>query len=569
MSVLQSNLAAPRYGYDFVVATTQASINSVMKRFLATLAEPVVTVCYVADGRGNPAPVGYEELLRETKGTDPFQIPAGANPNTDPSLRKLVQARFILAFRAQIGLPPGIPPKDLPDLVELGSDTASVKFNLLCSTFDVVELDPGGSYSQPFWMKESQPASAPWMFTSKVDLRLSTVDRAAYSELPEPVQRQIKNLGDSAFSIQQLLFDLDNAALESIPTISGVKPGSRLYTALQRSFAGAYFAALQSGGQPLLGCAITRSGAPAASLVMTDLNIRVCPFLEASGQPVADPTMDQRRLATLNYLCAVDGHALPAAETFAWNWVEANEESDSHGVISINRTAFVNYLRTRLKQYVSSNCYLPKVRVWLTYPYGFIPTPTVHYEESLIPGQNLVVTTPESGPEVLTFHHQAEARDGAGLGDDMGKEILSTSFDLRVNCRGNTMTLVQHLVIYLWVRSLQTAAGGNIVDLTLTDKYVLDCDESGKVVITSESSREDRSKNPHVDAFLDFWTGVNHIARDIENWVRDFVSPNLTDVPLSVVQDYVFPGGSTFAFNRVAFSDHGDLTAHITYARPA
>ena len=39
-------------------------------------------------------------------------------------------------------------------------------------------------------------------------------------------QEQIKNLGNQAFSVQQLLFDLDNAALETVPTISGSPLGS-------------------------------------------------------------------------------------------------------------------------------------------------------------------------------------------------------------------------------------------------------------------------------------------------------------------------------------------------------
>jgi hypothetical protein len=38
---------------------------------------------------------------------------------------------------------------------------------------------------------------------------------------------------------------------------------------------------------------------------------------------------------------------------------------------------------------------------------------------------------------------------------------------------------------------------------------------------------------------------------------------------LTVVQDFVFPGGRTFAFKTVGFSNHQDLVAHITYADPS
>jgi len=48
MSATQSYLSSPRYGYDFVVATTQTSINATIKEFLSKGTEPEVLVCYVA-----------------------------------------------------------------------------------------------------------------------------------------------------------------------------------------------------------------------------------------------------------------------------------------------------------------------------------------------------------------------------------------------------------------------------------------------------------------------------------------------------------------------------------------
>jgi len=85
MSASQSNLSAAQYGYDFVVATTQGSINSTMKWFLSDLTEPVVTVCYL-DGESGAEVIAYDELLKLTNGYDPFEVPAGADPNSDPAL---------------------------------------------------------------------------------------------------------------------------------------------------------------------------------------------------------------------------------------------------------------------------------------------------------------------------------------------------------------------------------------------------------------------------------------------------------------------------------------------------
>ena len=565
MSGSQSNLSSSRYGYDFVVATTQASINATMKEFIAQLTEPVVTVCYVADNQGNPVAVPYEDLVHRANGSDPFAIPADADPNTDPNLKNLFGARFMMGFRAQLGLPPGLAPSQIPDLVSLGSDTSAVTFNLLCTQFTVVELDPGSGYSPASWFSESQPSGSPWIFTSKVDLRQSLVGSDAYSKLPPAVQQQIHNLGGNAFSVQQLLFDLDNAALESIPTISGVKPGSKLYTVLQQSFLGAYFAQLQSDGQPILGCAITQSNTPSSTLTLSDLNLEVCPLVDGNGQPIEHPTPAEQNLSTLNYLCAANGHSLPPSVPFSWNWIDASEQADYDGVISINRSTFANYFRNQLQAYVMPNCYLPTTRVWLS---GFLDS-TVNYQWGLQPYQSPIVTLPTTGSQVLSFHYDNSSDDQAGLNGDMGEMKLAPTYDMQVTFSGNTITIVQHLVIYLYVRSLATSASGNIVDKTITDTYTLAITENGELTAVTNSTSEDHSENPSTNGFLNFWTGLNSIISDVSNWVRNFVPTRLQDIPLSVVQDYVFPGGKTFAFKSVAFSDTEDLVSHITYTDPS
>lgn len=93
MSASQSQLSAARYGYDFVVATTQASINATMKQFLSALTEPVVTLCYCADNAGNPVPLPYDELVKKANGSDPFAVPANADPTSNSDLKNLVGAR--------------------------------------------------------------------------------------------------------------------------------------------------------------------------------------------------------------------------------------------------------------------------------------------------------------------------------------------------------------------------------------------------------------------------------------------------------------------------------------------
>jgi hypothetical protein len=564
MSVAQSNLSSVDYGYDFVVATTQESINATMKLFLSSGQEPVVNICYVADDHGNPKQIDYEQLKANAHGSDPFTVPDDADPATDPDLQNLIGARFMVGFRAQIGLPPGYSPRTVPDVVTLGADTSAVTFNLMCSEFIVVQLTPGSVYAPAAsWMNKSQPDGDAWLFTSKVDLRMFPTDQSAYDKLPPAVQAQINNLGASAFSVQQLLFDLDNAALESVPAISGVTPGTTLYTVLQTDFLGAYFSAMQAQGAPLLGCTITQAASNASTLQLTSLDLEVCPLLDGNGNPIPNPTKPQQQLATLNYLCEADNDAPHPPVQFDWNWLDSAGDCD--GILAINRNTFAQYFQQQLAPLVVANCYAPSCHVWLS---GFFDQ-NVHYAWNMVNGQPpTTVSNPASGQTVVQFAYSGYSESQAGVGGDMGHFTLSPSYTATVDFVGNTIVVTQHLVVYLYITYLSSGGGGNAIDKTITDTYTLAVGDQGQLTATMTSKVDDSSDPPSVNGLLNWFTGINELISDVTTWLSSLVATNFTDLPLSVVQDFVFPGGNTFSFKDVTFSDHQDLAGRITYADP-
>ncbi len=289
-------------------------------------------------------------------------------------------------------------------------------FHHLCSEFKVVDARARQRDAPSSSINLSQPSGNAWIFTSNVDLRLSTTDQSAYSQLPPDVEQQIKNLGSSAFSVQRLLFDLDNAGLSTVPDFgTNIPPGCRLYMALEQGFVGAYFTAMKKNGQPYLGCTIRHDDAPLSTLALTDFNLEVSPPLGDNGQPMANPD-DGQEDWTLDYLCAANGNI-------------SRRRWHSHGTGAIPPrppTTTVSWRSTvRGRQLlqeptavlVESNCFLASVRVWMS---GFLDA-TTNYSWNLTPGQVQTVTTPATGTEVLTFHYRSSAEDGAGLNDDMGK----------------------------------------------------------------------------------------------------------------------------------------------------
>jgi hypothetical protein len=551
MSASDSYLSSPSYGYGMVLAVTQASLNNAMQAYLRGLPEPEVVICYVADQHGNPVAIDYATLKAQAEGSDPFSIPDGANPATTPAIGNLARARFMAAFKARIGIPPGIPAADLPNIVQLQGDTSAVQFNLMCEEFDVVQLTPPSGYAPSSWLHQSQPSGQAWLFSSQVDMRLSPTDQSAYNTLPPAVQQQIKNLSGNPFSVEQLLFNLSRAALQSMPTLSGVAPGSVLYHCLQQDFMGAYFAAMQAQGLPMLGCMFTQGNATPASMTPTDLNFMAQPYI---GTPTP-------ALNTLNYLCSIDNATLPPPVPLRWNWFDTNTPAAADGVLAINRNVLAAYFQNQLNDYVKRNCFSSWVRVWLS---GFFDQ-NCHWSWRLTPGQTPTVTIPPTGPSVLQFAQQSYANDSAGLGGDMGQMTLAPSFTLDVQFAGNTIVVTQHLLIYLRVQALQTSEDGNVVDKTLTDTYTLTVDPHGQLQTEMSSTLVDNSHMPTAGGFLNFFTDVNDIISDVKTWVQGFASASLGDLPTMLVEQYCFPGGASFRFLDARFSNNQDLVAHISY----
>ena len=360
---MPSHLSDPRYGYDYVVATTQRSINATMKQFLSSITEPEVTVCYVADGLGRPSPVDYDELKKRAT-VDPFTIPDGTDPATNPDLQKLLKVRFMMAFRARIGIPKGSDPKSIHDIVVLGKDISSVTFNLICEEFDVVELSPGG-YAAPGWFHQSQEPDKPVIFQSEVNLSQQIVDTSNYRSLPTDVKKAVDNLSGTAFSVQQLLFDLSRADLTGgVPKILDLTPGTPLYMVLQQYFVGAYFTQMQKEGQPLLGCSIVKQVADPATLELASFNMQIDVYVDPDRNQHGTPSPEEAEASTLNYLCTIQGKQQRVSNPFDWNWIDKTEVSQYDGVLSFNRQTFATWFDQVLKSSVPPNCISCRTSCW-------------------------------------------------------------------------------------------------------------------------------------------------------------------------------------------------------------
>ncbi|KAK5655523.1 hypothetical protein OQA88_5454 [Cercophora sp. LCS_1] len=570
MSSERSFLSKPEFGYDFVVGVTQASINATLLTYLSNVSQPLIEMCYVADEDGNAKEIELSKLLERTGGVNPFTAPI---PDTgfldDPNFQKLLEGEFLMGFRARMGVPAVPDPSKLPDMVVLQGDAASVKFRLMCSEFTVATVIPALNPKKTKWVRTSQDPTSPWLFGTSVDLRMSDVPDTAYGKLPKDVQKVIKNMSGTAFTIQQLLLDLTNARLASTLDIEGIPPESEIYAKLSGYFVKKYFENAQKKGDPILGCTVVPRTAPKSTLTLTDFDFAVTPFIDPATQAPKNPATDEeKQLNTLNYLCAADGHKLPRAGRLAWNWVSPAQASSHHGCVSINRDRIVDWLDKLLADTAQRHCMRPKV-----YARHFDGNITrLHVDVELHDNQPpQVINRPAGGtktdPEGLALEYSY--RGWSDDDDQAGKAELETRYRMTVCLKGTSIVVQQNIWVWYYAKA---GAGDNhdvVVDDLLTCKYPIGIANDGKLVVGNAETTLDKRARPNSrSGIVNAFTNINKITDEIIRQVHALDSIELKQIPLSSMQNYVFPGGKAFVFKNAKFSDFGDLVSDITYADP-
>jgi len=135
---------------------------------------------------------------------------------------------------------------------------------------------------------------------------------------------------------------------------------------------------------------------------------------------------------------------------------------------------------------------------------------------------------------------------------------------------GTTIVVKQHLLVYVYIENSSTGKGGNIIDRTITDTYSIGVGASGQLqAVLGTPVDTDNSQRPGVNGFLNFFTDINGLAAQTQEWYQGMAALSFEDVPVSVMQGFVFPGGKTFIFKDAMFSDNQDLISHITYIDPS
>ena len=595
MGASASNLSDARYGYDIVVATTQASLNSTLWEWLSQAAQPVTHLCFLNNpnpGSGQPMiQVTLENLLTRTGGVNPFEIP-DQTPPSDARIAALTKANFVGGLTMQMGMPPGTMPKDLP-IVILGNSASNIQFTMYCSRLSMVENH------QSSWVVSTQPQGVAWFVRTKVALVSQDLDatlNVPYFQNSGSKQKaallakvNVLKQGGTAFSLQQLLFDLEHASM-TLPSPFFVPENSIASRMIIESFIPTYVASVGRHGSPILSVkAVTPAAAiPQAPpltehmditspltisvrrtvpesdpsvLALTGLGWEVSPLVN-----VANPTLAQQDATTLNYLCAVNGHQLPAPAAFYWNWVEPQDVDTESGIIAINRNVIANHVLQELLPIATACCVKADFSTTAHWQ------GSASYYWSLYPGQppDTVWITP-SGPNVITIAYSTNyVSDVENSGATTTAIQILPSYSCNVAFSANTITVTQHMVFRVYVRFDSSSETVNVVDTTLTDEYTISVDQNGSLQTKRTDSKiENHSESPYASGIVNFFTNINSLMDDIKKNITAFTATQLKSIPFDHLQNFIFPGARVFTFKSAMFSANQDLLCAITYVDPS
>jgi hypothetical protein len=473
---------------------------------------------------------------------------------------------------------PDFPLETIPNVILLDKGSVIVTYNLFFKNFSILNAEPQRrGYS---WTNLSQAdAPAPWVFQFNVKLDLNSSD-SAFRHLPESVQRKVKNLNpDSAFSVQQLYLDLNTAGLQSAPTVVGLEPTSTAYIYLTRVFINSYFKQLQEeqskdpanpDGNILLGYSVkpTKPSIRTSSIIPTDLTFMVSPFSDENGVPTK--IYD---LYTLNYLVMSDNHHMPAPVEFGWNWVEQSEERDYAGTMTIKKGMFASFLNQQLSSSLNSVCLVPScsihvnlIKVEWSYGYAREDTPQTYQ----------VVNDGTS--RVLTFSYSRSASDSGTFVPNWGNITLIDSLQSDIYLENNIIKTVTTATAYVHIDVDGGVTEGNFVKYQTETSYQIGVDQSGNLTVnltTGSPHFSDLSDKIDPSGWSEFVSlgeidGVVNQIKSFWGVMRSFLEHHDSAI-LAMLRGsgvWVFPGGKTFVFKDVYFSEHQDLVTHVTYVDP-
>lgn len=566
MAIQNSYLGQTGYGYDTVVAISQNALNDVIKQFYFNNKTSFdnLTIGYVwrqqDDGTYAPGimtPNDYRDLP-----VDPLAVDSWDGTGTMPDQVSAIvnsKVNFAFAFNFTVGDPTGLGLSGISYLA-LNPGEQTALYYLLCQQIQIAFWNPDNKS----WINVTQSPTNKFNINATINLQ-NIINN---NNLTPNVQSLVNELGPDNVNVQQLIFDFDSAVVNPTSSLPGLDSSCSIFTPMMKVFQFCYFTKYQQVAAPVLNYSITAKNP--STLQPTSMDFFADALVDANGIVISNPDGCQQKLATLNYLFAVENHSLPAGKQITWNWLENNGTPSSptaplctapnadmniyDGAIAIKRDVLAQYFYDQLNGYVNKNCYEAVV---IGENYGMFD---VTFFQS-VPNGGLQPYLPNSyggfPDKLLEYEFYSEVRQPGSSyeGDYLEIDTLFT-FLLSIE-DSQSLVVSQSIQFKVGAQINNQGYGGAPVVKSSYDVFDIVIGADGAINLQKDTSRS---------TFSDTSMPVSMPGDSfINNYINEIVYATFDDVPFTMPKQFVFPGGNAFSFSDAQFSRHGDLVCHVKY----
>ncbi|KAM0145692.1 hypothetical protein ACHAQE_011130 [Botrytis cinerea] len=572
LSQFKNNDGGPKY--DFTVATSLESINAGLREFLTVGNSPALRFCRFFTDEGVEYLMEWEDVLKITNNVDPFQIASkeGKAFKDDPTIQLLHDKGFSYGVMVQPGIPSCLSGRDFRNfaIVNFDSGIERVKFKLLFEDVIVVEDNAhvrAGKWTR--WTQADEGDDDAWFVEADVNLTISALsdelDTPYFKNHPDErdkLMRQLNNISGTAYSLEQLYFDLNQTVLSPSSALKYLKSGEEVLptgSAAQKAAVSAYKDGYEkiakSQGEPLVTVTAVVQTKDASDLQMTAFERQISKLKDSNGSVIQNPTKLQKAAATLDYLCTTKpGAGPPSTNSFNWNWVTENEVSLKHGVVAINRNTIAKYFLKQLLDPKISDNSLRRfcVRIQPYWSNGGYGVPVAPFQEP----DSAIVT--DNGRTVIQVSYDYKGR--ADLDDS--RLYFDSSYTCDVSFYDNIIE-VKHVSKFWTDFSVWGSVGaGYFIWSESTESLSISVDSKGELYTQSNYDQVINDKHDHLE-------DTHDNVRGWRNGVLAQLYPFTPVLNVGSVNNFIFPAAQTFAFTKPLFSVHQDLVCDINYLSPS
>ncbi|WP_440135506.1 hypothetical protein [Chitinophaga sancti] len=584
MSFIHSNLSGTSPSPDFVLAVTQKSINASLKHRLYRSSKDQELIWFGYGDNGQPKEYDFLTMRFRAGNTNFFDIPEGARVKENKVLENYQKAGFIQLIRLKPGIPRVKNLAMLPPVIKFGTDS-EILYTLLFEEFTVITLRGEGPSAQLEYSR--QPLTGIYQVKVKAGLKFINID-ADPATNKNNSSFSLNGQGQNRYILRQLVADSSKAQIISLPGIDAIGAGSvqekRLQTLyinlMQKNMIVLGTVALEQDPPPtIVNIGTTRYTVPtprtSTNLPLKDVTFFINHF--KGDKPLPQPADDSRSgFSSLNFACSVGSGAAVRPASLSWDWIEPKVgKIQADGVLAIRKDAFLNWLSDLVAPFFRRICLQPSCTVesgWsMTYDLKFAEAGDSQ-QFKIIPKR----TYPDGFNCVMALAYQGESSDSCFQVYSWGNLECRYSVASEIYIKDNKIKFYTNVNVWLHINFDSGVTEGNFAKYVIEQVFDLHVNAYGKIQLQRQPTIiSDKSETYDVS----FWTKLISFGRfddllDLQKKFKagyyDSLINNLDGIEkgLNGAAAMIFPGGNSFVFKDVQFSEGLDLVAHIVHADP-